>query len=131
MNEQAALQELCIVNINSMYVHSFTTADKAADAIASALANDAEHLPFWDEQYKQTGNPRYKEIADSYRNADYQVMAFADFLALERKALLSEPLQVITEDKFNEMLNILPPLAWTTHHDVGCFLIFLSFVLHP
>lgn len=121
MNEQAALQELCIVNINSMYVHSFTTADKAADAIASALANDAEHLPFWDKQYEQTGNPRDKEIADSYRNANYQVMAFADFLALERERLLSGPPQEITEDKFNEMLNVLPPLAWTEHHGVEMF----------
>lgn len=121
MNEQEVLQELCIVNINSMYVHSFITADKAADAIASALANDAEHLPFWDEQYKQTGNPRDKEIADSYRNADYQAMTFADFLALEREKLLSDPPQEITESRYNEMLDILPPLAWTTHHDVEMF----------
>lgn len=121
MNEQEVLQELCIVDINSVKLYTFTTVDKAADAIASALANDAEHLPFWDEQYKQTGNPRDKEIADSYRNANYQVMAFADFLALERERLLSGPPQEITEDKYNEMLDILPPLAWTEHHDVEMF----------
>lgn len=121
MNEQEVLQELCIVDINSVKLYTFTTVDKAADAIASAMANDAEYLPFWDEQYKQTGNPRDKEIADSYRNANYQVMPFAGFLALERERLLSGPPQEITEDKYNEMLDVLPPLAWTKHHGVEMF----------
>lgn len=118
---QQEQQELCVVDASAAQVYTFTTADKAEADLARARADAAEHLPFWEDFYKRTGNPHDKEVAERYRRADYRVMTLVDFLALERDKILSVPLEEITADRFNEMLDVLPPLSWTRHKGVEMF----------
>ena len=118
---QQELQELCIVDAYTAHVWTFTTADKAEADIARAKADAAENLPFWENFAAQTGNPHDKEVAERYRRADYRVMTFGDFLKFERDKILGEPLAEITAERFNEMLDVLPPLAWTQHKGVEMF----------
>ena len=55
------------------------------------------------------------------QQSEYSVIPYADFANLEREAILSMPLQEITEEQYNDMLNILPPLSWVTLDDVTEF----------
>lgn len=118
---QQELQELCIVDACATHVWTFTTADKAEADIARAKSDAAESLSFWEKFAARSGNPHDQEIAESYRRADYRVMTFGDFLKFERDKILSGPLEEITAERFNEMLDVLPPLAWTQHKGVEMF----------
>ncbi len=115
------LQELCIVDSYKMQLWTFTTAGKAESDLARAKAEVTKHLPFWEKLAAKSENPNNKKIAESYRRADYQIMTFGDFLKLERDKILNEPLTEITAERFSEMLDILPPLAWTQHKGVEMF----------
>ena len=64
---------------------------------------------YWENQYK----------AEEER--EYKVMSFDDFQALEKKMIIDMPMTEITAERFNEMLNVLPPKAWTTHDGVEMF----------
>ena len=64
---------------------------------------------YWENQYK----------AENER--EYKVMSFDDFQALEKKMIIDMPMTEITAERFNEMLNVLPPKAWTTRNDVEMF----------
>ena len=48
------------------------------------------------------------------QESEYSVIPYADFANLERESILSMPLQEITEEQYDDMLDILPPLAWVT-----------------
>lgn len=69
----------------------------------------ADGSEYWENQYK----------AENER--EYKVMSFDDFQALEKKMIIDMPMTEITAEHFEEMLNILPPKAWTTHNDVEMF----------
>ena len=55
------------------------------------------------------------------QQSEYSVIPYADFENLQRESILSLPLQEITEEQYNDMLNILPPLSWVTLDDVTEF----------
>lgn len=120
---QQDLQELCVVDAHSVQLWTYTTPENADRDVSAAKASAAEHLPFWEKFAAMSGNPHDAEVAESYRRADYRVMTFGDFLRLERNKILGQPLEEITADRFNEMLDILPPLAWTQHNGVEMFCI--------
>ena len=52
----------------------------------------------------------------------YKPMTYADYKAKEREFYLSDPAEQITESKFFEMLNVLPPKKWINHGDFESFL---------
>lgn len=54
---------------------------------------------------------------DQLRNAqseEVSVIPYADFENLEKEAILGMPMEEITEEQYNDMLDVLPPLAWVT-----------------
>lgn len=118
---QQDLQELCVVDAYTTRIWTFTTAENAGADIAQAKADAAEHLPFWENLAARSGDPHDKKVAESYRCADYRIMTFGDFLKLERDKILSGPMEEITAERFDEMLDVLPPLAWTRHNNVEMF----------
>lgn len=54
-------------------------------------------------------------------NAGCKVMTFDDFIELQKRKLIDGQLKEITEDDYNEALNVLPPLYWTTINGVEMF----------
>ena len=71
----------------------------------AALADIAAANPddgYWQDQLRAA------------QQKEYSVIPYADFANLEREAILNMPLQEITEEQYNDMLDILPPLAWIT-----------------
>ena len=62
--------------------------------------------------------------ADSYDKkvaAGCRVMSLDDFRKLQKKRLLLGDPEEITAEKFDEMLNILPPLKWVTINNIEMF----------
>ena len=50
-----------------------------------------------------------------------KLMTFEQYQEAQRKHLLDGELTEITEDKFEDALNVLPPICWTTHNNVEMF----------
>lgn len=73
---------------------------------------------------------RHAESADYWtERRDYyereaqtaEVMRYEDFEAAQRAALLADEPEEITEERYNEMLDVLPPLYYTTHNGFTMF----------
>jgi len=118
---QQELQELCIVDAYTARIYTYTTAEKAEADVAAAKACAVEHLPFWENFAATSGNPHDAETAEDYRRADYRIMTVGDFLKFQREKILGETLEEITAERYHEMLDVLPPLAWTQHKGVEMF----------
>lgn len=43
----------------------------------------------------------------------YEPMLYGEYTRKEREALLSQPMKEVTEEQYDEMLCVLPPLRWT------------------
>lgn len=113
--------EICVVDIHNMWVYAFTTAEEAPSIIAAEKEKAAKNAAFWEELAKTHNSEYHAETAEKYRLADFRAMTYEQFRVLEREKLLGKPLQEISEDQFYEMLNVLPPIGWTSHKGVEVF----------
>jgi uncharacterized protein (DUF885 family) len=50
-----------------------------------------------------------------------KLMSYEQFKEAERKHLLNGELTEVTADQFDDALNVLPPICWTTHNNVEMF----------
>ena len=88
------------------------------------------------KQYYADDFKRTKELAEKYPNdtlwqdrlkaetklkRECVVMTLTEYLKAEREFLLSKELKEITEEEYQEMLNVLPPIKWVTIDDVEMF----------
>ena len=48
-------------------------------------------------------------------------MTFDAYLQMEKDYYINQPITEITEEKFEEMLDILPPLKWCTRNNIEMF----------
>lgn len=74
----------------------------------------------------KTREAALERLADVNRsNPDhrYEVMTLGQYDAAERTYYLSQPLTEITPERFDDMLNILPPVAWQHRDGVERFII--------
>lgn len=60
--------------------------------------------------------------AERFCDAVYTAMTWADYKAAERAHYLEPEPEEITEDRFMEMLEVLPPMAWHQGYDFESFL---------
>lgn len=72
-------------------------------------------------QYKEDGTEYWQTMVEKEDKTDYKVMSYEEFVKLERESILNLPIEEITEQKFNEMLDCLPPIGWVTRNDVEMF----------
>lgn len=86
----------CVVNMKSMHVYEFFPSLNTARIKASELNGD------------------------NIQPSSYSILRYGQFLKLERASLL-KPAVKITEEKWWEMLEILPPLLWESGPAVEYF----------
>lgn len=117
--------ELVVVDVNGGFtnVWSFCDADNALEAVEQAQKSAAESIATYESHIIN-----YPSMADywrsckkQYENARYEVMTFDDFLIRQKKIMTSGPVSEITAERFDEMLNVLPPLHWCTIDGVEMF----------
>ena len=63
----------------------------------------------------------YKDYLRAAKEVEYQIMTWDEFQEGQKKHLLSDDLKEITEETWEEMLNVLPPLKWCTISGVEMF----------
>ena len=68
-------------------------------------------------------NPQHLEALRLYLDAEYYVTTYGEFCAEERAALLSGEPEEISEEKFEEALNCLPPMHWEHKNGVEQFIV--------
>jgi hypothetical protein len=94
-----------------------------------ALNNCIDDCLKWSKQMLENVT-KYPENADYWkeRQATYEreaqtaeVIEYEDFAMIERECILQDKPAEITEEKYNEMLDILPPLYYTTHNGYTMF----------
>ena len=109
---------VCIVNVGkpvpSMFTYCLpeeaeTERKRAEQEALESVETYARHI---------VNHPKDKEywqsMKEQYEAARYEIMSFDEYQRLEREALLSLPIQPVTEEQFNDALDVLPPLHWVT-----------------
>ena len=67
--------------------------------------------------YSEEDIQKYKDKAETR----CEIMLYSEFEKFKRDNILSKPLKEITENKYNEMLNVLPPLHYVTRNGITMF----------
>lgn len=58
----------------------------------------------------------------NFNGAPYEPMTYTEYLRRERSFWLDQPATQITAEKWNDMLEILPPMAWRQKFNFNSFL---------
>lgn len=74
------------------------------------------HLETYGDYWKDRVEEYTKKV-----NAGCKVMTFVEYQALEKSRLINGILTEVTEEQFDDALNVLPPLYWTTINGVEMF----------
>lgn len=92
--------DIIAVDMNTLWAYDFARENETNDELL-ARANG----------YKESSN----------NNADYKVMSFDEYMQLKKERYLSDKVQEITEEEWEDKLNVLPPLYWCTIDGVNEF----------
>lgn len=88
----------------------------AIDVLDEAVSQNQKSIQTWlshAEKYPE-GKEAYLKYAEQEKSRNYKIMTFGEYCMEERKHYLSYPITEVTEDKFWEMLEVLPPKNWVT-----------------
>ena len=67
------------------------------------------------------GSEYWENQMKAENEREYKVMSWEEFEAEQKKAVLEMPLKESNAEEWEEMLNVLPPKAWTTHNEIEMF----------
>lgn len=121
-------KELVAVDINTLWVYDFLKDGESKEDLLRR-ANDYREKEVKESGerlvYAENKNPEntsfFKDMYDRALNICYKVMTFDKLMELKRERYLSDSVQRITEEEWNDKLDILPPLYWCTIDGVNEF----------
>lgn len=112
---------LVVVNISKpTNIYTFVESPEGKEELEKAIQRNQEEIKQW-EQYPEV--EKFQEYLKECLKVNYKIMTLKEFDELQKKYYLDSPMQEITEDQYNDMLDVLPPLKWTTIQGVEEFLI--------
>ncbi len=114
---------------NPLWNYGYTERESEVDSLLSKARADARvRAAEWEKRIRESDargveydREFFRKTYEGYRDADYQVMTQEDWIGLNTRRLLDDPLEEISEERFNEMLDVLPPLHWVSRNDVSEF----------
>jgi len=115
--------EICVVDITNMSIYSFSNSrEEAEEKLQKALEHQKEDIKTWEGHCKiYPDTESFKNYLTAAQNSKYEIMTYNEYLQMERNYYTSKPLTEITEEKFEDMLNVLPPLKWCTRNNIEMF----------
>ena len=117
--------ELVIVNVNGdySYVYGSCTEENATEALEETELRGIEEIVRYESYIKDYPDraEHWESCKAVYENAKYEVMTYDEFSQHQRKHLLNGEVTEITEERFDEQLNVLPPLQWCMIEGVEMF----------
>jgi len=116
---------MVVVNITKMQVFSyFKDGENETEHLNQAVDSNKKDIATWEGHLqKYPGNEYFEGYLQAAKEAEYRVMTEEEFRRKERAFYINSPLKTISEERYNEMLNILPPLHWTNIRGVEMFCI--------
>lgn len=106
----------------SAYTYARTKKD-AQDGLRRAIEAKKEEARTWESHIRNY--PDRAEAFTAYlkaaNEATYEIMTWEEFKQRERDFILSDSVQEITEERYDEQLNVLPPLKWCTRRGIEMF----------
>ena len=125
-------ESLCVAVRGACSVWDFCKEENKDEVLKKAQTSlDADLKMYQEYATKYDNQPDAEEDRKTYwaeryeaeKDKKYEVIKFGDFLKAERETMLAGPIEEITEDKFFERLEVLPPLHWCTVEGVEMFCI--------
>lgn len=113
-------EELVVACINTLTVWNYCTEETAQKTIEGGTQYYKDCL---EQALERSLNPDYdteywKERAEELSKIKLEVMTEKEYWEAHNNFYLCKPVEEITEEKFYEMLECLPPMLWETHN--GC-----------
>ena len=117
--------DILAVNIKTYSIFDFLKDGETEEQLLQRANNSKEkNIKSWMENCKNYPDVEsYKKHLKAAQETEYKIMSWNEFKEGERKHLLLNPLEEITEEEWEEMLNVLPPLKWCTITGVEMFCI--------
>jgi len=115
--------ELCVVDITTLSIFNFADdQEQAKKVLVKAIENNKKDIEIWGNHCKNyPDTEQFKTYLTQAQNKKYEIMTYKEYVKLERDYYINQPLTEITAERFEEMLNILPPKKWTTKHNIEMF----------
>lgn len=114
---------LCVVDVEHLQIYDFANSkEQAEQKFFKALETCQEDIKTWESHCRTYPNAeQFKIYLEEEKNKQYKIMTYGEFLQMERDYYINLPLTEITEDKFFEMLYVLPPIKWKTIDNIEMF----------
>ena len=111
------------VDINGMNTYDFQRdGETEADLLRRANEYRQNDIDTWTRHSKNyPDNDTFKGYLEQAKNKEYRVMAWEEYQKGERDYYINKPMMEVTEDRYSEMLNVLPPRYWMTINGVEMF----------
>lgn len=112
------------VNIKTMSVYDFLQdGESEAELLARANNYRQQQINSWDKNRKEYPCEQYETYYKGALQAEYKILTWNEFAKLKKAYYITDDLAEITADRYDEMLNVLPPLKWCTINGVEMFCI--------
>ena len=117
------INDIIVVDISQMYVYSsLRNGETEAELLNRAVEANNKDIEAWKNHIKNYPETEaFKEYLKTAEAKKFKVMTWDEYEQGEHNYYINRPLKEITADRFNEMLNILPPKCWTTINGVEMF----------
>jgi hypothetical protein len=111
-------------DINNMSVYDFLKDGETKEELQNrADTYRKEDIEICNKNRKKYPCEMYENYYKAALEKEYKVMTWDEFQKARRDFYIDRPLEEVTEDQYNEMLNILPPLKWCTIDGIEMFCI--------
>lgn len=113
------MTDYVVANVNGGYdcIYCFCKPEEAPAMIEKAQKEAAESA----RRFAEIGGEYFTKCAESERRAKYELMTFDEFLSRQRAAIMDEPVEETTAEKYEDALCVLPPLHYVTINGVTMF----------
>lgn len=111
------------VDLSNLRVYDFLQDNETEqELLKRANSYKQENIESWDKNRKQYPCKEYEDYYKKAIKSDYKVITWNELKQLERQKYIDKnPLSEITKNKYNEMLDVLPPLKWCNIDNVEMF----------
>jgi len=115
--------KLCIVDTVNFSIYDFADNQEQAEAkLIKAIESNKKDIATWESHCNTYPDvDSFKTYLKQAQNKKYEIMTFEEFLQKQKDYYINQPLTEITAEKYEEMLNILPPLKWCTINNIEMF----------
>lgn len=115
--------DILAVNIKTYSVFDFLHDGETGEQLLQrANISKEKEIENWTENCRNVPDEEsFKSYLKAAQETEYRIMTWEEFQEGEKKHLLSDSLEEVTEETWEEMLCVLPPYKWCTIDGIEMF----------